>query len=285
MANMHITRDPNGKFAHISIPSLHSIDSFDFSGLLSIWQLQALMTKARMYAFHAPADDTGETFLEYKTLTSDRYTFMASVKTSVARSYYSMPDMPQLPAVRASVCLSYIGTSSFSTSATLNCADSGEVYVHNINQVVSVDKSTRKPMPLPDWWRTKYASSVVGNERLVIPRFTQPETVHRYECRVPWTDVDMYRHTNYVAYIRYCIDCAMDGVYNGAYSNFSDTLSRYMIKDMRIAFYNESNANDTLQVSSWQDKDNPHILRFDGSKDEKTVFQSSIEFYQEEASL
>ena len=265
----------------------HSVQlcSLISAGLLSIWQLQALMTKARMYAFHAPADDTGETFLEYNTLTSDRYTFMASVKTSVARSYYSMPDMPQLPALRASVCLSYIGTSSLSTSATLNCADSGEVYVRNINQVVSVDKSTRKPMPLPDWWRTKYTSSVVGNERLVIPRFTQPETVHRYECRVPWTDVDIYQHTNYVAYIRYCIDCAMDGFYNGAYSNFSDTLSRYMIKDTSIAFYNESNANNILQVSSWQGKDNPHILRFDGSKDETTVFQSSIEFYQEKASL
>ena len=242
------------------------------------------MTKARMCAFHMPSSDTGDTFLEYDKLTSDRFTFMASVKTSVSRSYYTMPDLPELPTLRASVCLGYIGTSSLNTVATINCPESGEVYVHSVNQVVSVDKSTRKPTPLPDWWRTKYAAMVTGNERLVIPRFSRPETVHRYESRVPWSDVDMYRHTNYVAYLRYCIDCATDGVFSGAYSNFTEDLSKYCIKDTSLAFYSESNANDTLVISSWEDKDNASLLRFDGTNNGKTVFQSSIEFYPAEDS-
>jgi len=29
---MNATLDKNGKWAHVSIPTLHSIDSFDFSG-------------------------------------------------------------------------------------------------------------------------------------------------------------------------------------------------------------------------------------------------------------
>ncbi|KAK2193487.1 hypothetical protein NP493_12g07000 [Ridgeia piscesae] len=285
MSKMNATLDKNGKWAHVSIPTLHSIDSFDFSGILTTWQLQALMTKARMFAFHMPSKDTGDTFLQYDKLTADRFTFMASVKTTVSRSYYDIPELPVSPSMRVSLCLGYIGTSSLSTAANLNCEETGEVFVHNVNQVVSVDKTTRKPTPLPDWWRTKYASAVVGNERLVIPRFSQPDKVHMYECKIPWSDVDMYRHTNYVAYIRYSIDCAMDGILTGAYSNFTNTQSQYLIKDTNIAFYNESVPNDVLQVASWEDKDNPYILRFDGTKDGKTIFQNSIEFYPEKSSL
>ena len=31
---MHTTMDASGRYAHISIPSLHSIDTFDFTGSL-----------------------------------------------------------------------------------------------------------------------------------------------------------------------------------------------------------------------------------------------------------
>ena len=255
------------------------------AGLFRIWQLQAVMVKACIYAFQVPSKETGDTFLEYGKLTSDRFSFMASLKTNVARSYYSMPELPELPSLRTTVCLGHIGTSSLSAIATLNCADSGEVYVQSTNQVVSIDKSTRRPSPLPEWWRTKYASSVVGNKRLMIPRFSQPDSVHLYECRVPYSDVDFNGHTNFAAYIRYCIDCGTDGVYTGAYSNFTDALSRYYIKDMSISFYNESNANDALQISSWEDEENTNILKFNGTNNGKTIFQSSIEFYPvEEAS-
>ena len=258
---------------------------FSCAGLLSIWQLQGFMSTLRLVSGQVPSDNTGETHFEYDKLTSDRFTFMGSVKSSIAPSYYSIPDMPRLPSLRGSVCLGYIGTSSFNAIATLNCADTGEVYVRNVDQVVSVDKSTRKPMPLPEWWRTKYAPMVVGNEPLVLPRFSTPKTVHRYECRVPWSDVDIYRHTNFSAYIRYCSDCATDGVYTGAYPSFTDTLSKYYIKGTSISFYNESKANDTLQISSWEDKDTKYLLRFKGTCRGKNVFESTIEFYALKASL
>ena len=254
---------------------------FHTAGLLTIWELQALMTKARLFAFHIPSKDTGDTFLQYDKLTADRYTFMASVNSTVSRGYYDIPKKVIDPTLRISLCLRYIGTSSLSTAANLNCEATGEVFVNNVNQLVSVDKTTRKPTPLPDWWRTKFAPLVIGNEKLVISQFSQPQKIHTYECRVPWSDVDLYRHTSYVSYIRYCIDCAMDGVFNGAYSNFTNTLSQYLIKGTNIAFYNETVANDVIQVASWEDKDNPYILKFDGTKDGKTIFQNSIEFHPE----
>ena len=243
------------------------------------------MSKVRLVSAEVPSDNTGEIYLEFDKLAADRYTFMGSVKSSIAHSYYSIPDLTRVPSLRASVCIGYVGTSSFATISTLNCADTGEVYVRNVDQIVSVDKSTRKPMPLPEWWRKKYAPLVVGNKPLILQPLSQPETMHLYECRVPWSDIDAYRHTNFAAYIRYCSDCATDGVYNGAYPSFTDTLSKYYIKDTSISFYNESNANDTLQISSWEEKDKKYILRFKGTCNEKNVFQSSIEFYPLKASL
>ncbi|KAK2162578.1 hypothetical protein NP493_1514g00000 [Ridgeia piscesae] len=270
---MKTTLDKSGKWAHVSIPTLHAIDSFDLSGLATTWELQALLGKAQMFA--------GDTFLQYDKLLADRFMFMASVNTTVSRGYYDIPKKVIDPTLRISLCLGYIGTSSLSTAANLNCEATGEVFVHNVSQAVCVDETTHKPAPLPEWWRTKYAPSVVGNEKLVISKFSQPQKVHTYECRVPWSDEDLFQHTSYVSYIRYSIDCANDGVFNGAYSNFTKTLSQYLIKDINIAFYNETFANDVLQVASWEDKDNPYILKFDGSRDGKNIFQNSIEFYPE----
>jgi len=245
------------------------------------------MSKARMFGLQMPSNvnETGDTFFEFDKLMADRFIYMASAKTTVSRSYYDIPELHVNSSMRISLCLGYIGTSSFNTAATLNCEETGEVFVHDVHQAVSVDKTSRKPTPLPEWWKTKYASSVIGNERLVIPRFSQPDKVHTYECKIPWSDVDFHRHTNYVSYMRYSIDCAMDGIVNGAYSNFTDTQSQYLIKDTNTAFYSETVANDVLQVASWEDKDNPYILRFDGTKDGKTIFQNSIEFYPEKSSL
>jgi hypothetical protein len=38
----------------------------------------------------------------------------------------------------------------------------------NINQVVYIDPSTRKPTPLPDWWKEKYAESAIGKRFSII---------------------------------------------------------------------------------------------------------------------
>lgn len=80
-----------------------------------------------------------------------------------------------------------------------------------------MSKSTRRPVPIPDWWKSKYSSSVVDNEHLIVAAEDVPTTVATscYEMKVPWNEIDAYGHTNYQSYVKFCFDAAADAVNAG----------------------------------------------------------------------
>ena len=252
------------------------------TGNWNIGKLQMTMTVARFLAYHTPIKDTGKSFLEYDVMTSDRYTFMASCRTETRPNFRSLLDKPIFPELALSVELGYVGMSSFSDISKLYDTATGEVYASNINQVVSVDKTTRRPTPLPEWWKEKYANYSVNNKGLVIPLLTPPEEMgHTFEVRASWNDVDSNQHVNYVAYIRFCLDAAMDALVHGKFRKLQKDILAYQVKCMDIAYKKECNGGDWLRVSLWQDIKNPYVLYFDVTKDGETLFQNTMEFYSD----
>ena len=155
-----------------------------------------------------------------------------------------------------------------------------QIYASNTNTVVSVDKTTRKPTPLPDWWKEKYQGHVIGNQRLICPHMEVPEGTHKLKTTVTWSDIDGYKHTNYVVYIRFCYDAAMDAIHHGYLSGFHDDIAQYLTKRMRALYKGESNAGQELTVSCWENSEDPYILHFDISREEESIFQCTLEFYE-----
>jgi acyl-CoA thioesterase FadM len=156
--------------------------------------------------------------------------------------------------------------------------------------VTIVSKQTRKPMPIPDWWKEKYGSSAVGNERLVIQAEQIPSdpavNLARYEMKIPWNEMDGYGHTNYLSYIKFCFDAAADAVAKNAYSAFSGDILRYNVKTIQLLFKAESRPNDMLEVVSWQSPTNPYQLHFTIQKEGVgMIFQSCIEFHKDAAHI
>ena len=85
-----------------------------------------------------------------------------------------------------------------------------------------MSKSTRRPALIPDWWKSRYSSAVVDNERLIVTAEEVPSTVatSSYDMKVPWSEMDPYGHTNYQSYVRFCFDAAADAVNAGRYATF-----------------------------------------------------------------
>ena len=147
--------------------------------------------------------------------------------------------------------------------------------------MVVVDKTTRTPTAIPDWWRERYASAVVENERLVVKTRDVPAAgTHKYALRVLWSDTDRYRHTNYQSYVRFCLDAAMDAVDKRFYVGFSEDILRYDVKTLECLYAGESVAGEEVVVETWQDVAQPLTLLFSISNATKMLFQCSMEFHE-----
>ena len=95
-----------------------------------------------------------------------------------------------------------------------------------------------------------------------------------------WWDIDGYKHTNYVNYVKYCLDAAMDGMQTGYFSKLSGDITDYHVHKFSILFKGESVAKDDLKVHVWENGDNPYILHFEIDKDGKPIHQNTIQFYE-----
>ncbi|ELT97262.1 hypothetical protein CAPTEDRAFT_192400 [Capitella teleta] len=284
LVQLKISVNEDGSKATVSLPG-YSLDDIDRTGNVSVSRIQRLLSAVRIAAYHTPNLITGVSFLEYDTLTSDCLTFMASTKTEVSRDLYTLVNLPELPALQAEIQLGYVGTSSLNSIALLRNKANGHVLAQNVNQVVTVDKVKRKPTPIPDWWKTKYVPVVSGNQRLIVAPLQIPDKVYDYQIHVAWSDIDGYGHTNYVCYIRYCLDSAMDAVKKNYFSKFEDDILLYHVKDMQISYRGESAAGDVLSLKAWEDESNPYHLYFDIASKGKTIFQCGMLFHEPHAGL
>lgn len=125
---------------------------------------------------------------------------------------------------------------------------------------------------------------MIGNQRLVIVAVDVPTNsktaVARYIIQVRWSDTDAYKHTNYLSYVKFCLDAAQDAVANDLYSTFTGDILCYGVRSIDVLYKAESKVNDMLTVSSWQDDSNPYQINFSMHRTDGTnVYQSRIEFY------
>ena len=152
-------------------------------------------------------------------------------------------------------------------------------------QVALLSKKTRQLTTIPEDWKIKYSSAVVENERLVVMAEKVPassdRTVAQYDLQVRWNDTDLYKHTNYLSYVKFCFDAAQDAVANGKYSAFHEDILMYRVKAIESLYKAESRANDRLTIFSWEDDKDPYKLHFSMQKaDGSIVHQCRVEFYQ-----
>ena len=207
---------------------------------------------------------------------------MASTRIEFARELFEIQRRSEVvPELEVLLSLGYIGKSSLNSIATLKCRKTGAAFARNVNQVVVVDKATRKPTRIPEWWREKYSSAAVTGQPLIVPLIDVPhERAHAYDVKVAWSDVDQYKHTNYLSYVRYCQDAAMDACQVDHFTQIKGDFLLQHTKGMSICYKNETVANDRLLVHVWENEEDKLKLHFSISRQDAVIFQATFSFYE-----
>ena len=154
-------------------------------------------TLARLYAFHTllpTCDKEGQTtekkyFLDWPQLTQEFYTFASSSEFVMSRDLYEK-NIRKWP-LDMKFTLGNIGTCSVaSTSQFFACPIEGETSScstplwSNTIQFVTVDKTTRKPARLPDWYLKKYKGKGYMDRGLVLKPFDRPAATYAHPAVV-----------------------------------------------------------------------------------------------------
>ncbi|CAH1794138.1 unnamed protein product [Owenia fusiformis] len=265
----------DGSEAYVILPGLSYYD-FDRTGNPNIWKLQKLLSLARGIVYHDTTNSTGKPYVEYNEMIKDRFTFMASAEIELSDEFYKMAGSVQVP-LSVHVNLGYIGNSSILSMANAYHGVNNGWLIKSKNTIVTVDPETRRPKPLPSWWKEKYRPICSESGPFKKEKILKATNCYRYETKVRWSDTDRYKHTNQASYIYFCLDAATDASLSNFYENIQGDFCKYHIKKITMGYHGESVANDTVVIETWQmeDKDTVH---FQISKKgiENVIFQCTI---------
>lgn len=243
------------------------------------------MCCAREIAFKSHNSEVGSTFLEFSKLCLDHFYFTVSTGLQIDRTFYDLIscDQPSKPSFMVNLLPGYIGRTSMNFVYHLTTDDHPNFLAKHTTQYVIVDKDSRKPVLIPDWWRRKYEKYFDSKQNLVFAPLELPKantTAFRYNMKPTWSDTDQYSHVNYRAYPRFCFDAAMEAVKMRLFKGFDGDILNYRVKTIESTYKGECVAGDQITVVSWQNSEYPLILYFIIEKDGKFIYQSTVEFYK-----
>ena len=233
------------------------------------------MGSARFYAHHWPLDDTGRVFRDYAALTDDRLTFLVTSVIDIKREMYDF----KVPKAPLDIILKggYIGNSSLNSKTTV-LTSTGLELVSNVNQVVSIDTSTRRPLPLPDWWKQKYAESAKSSQPLKFIKIEKPENIPFYDYKVARSDLDSNNHANWSVYAKFAFDAMYHFSKTGHLSSMQN-FDQFCVQRMELLYIGESFDDDVLHVHAWEDNSETLTVIAHINKGDNLLFQGKFIFF------
>ncbi|XP_067686560.1 uncharacterized protein [Haliotis asinina] len=271
-----LTADETGRTWVIHTPGL-SYEAIDRDGNPTQISVLSLVSTARIFATSRPLGDTGRTMFDFEQLFSDTMSFVASSEVVSEKAAYDT-SVPKSP-LDVLYQLGYVGKSSLSTVASIVVPSTGETILRIINQLVVVDKTSRRPKPLPEWWRKKYGGIAILKEPLIVPRLQRPTEAVQYRENVVWFDTDDYKHTNYTVYVHYCVNALHYAIEKGCMGAVTKDVVKCGIKSSRNTYIGESLENDELTVWVWASDQVDRTVHFDVQKLGQSVFQSTFVYH------
>ena len=183
------------------------------------------------------------------------------------------------------VRLAHIGNSSCRMEHVTVCQKTGVVFYRGVLQVVRVDLTRRRPVPIPRPGDAPFTKSQVNassppvkidisDDRLDSNR------VFRMSTKAVSSETDESQHINQSTYIKYCMDCAsLAAMQGGILKGFKRDMAYYNLKTFRVEYVGELVAGNDVEVSCWEDVTRPHILYFALRKGETIITKCAGEWY------
>ncbi|GFS11585.1 hypothetical protein ElyMa_001351200 [Elysia marginata] len=289
-------------------------------------KITSIMTATMLSRFHAqftplPASSNDKEgirektyFMDWPILTDKYFTFVSSTEFVMSRAMYDN-NLCKSP-VDMKLSLGYIGNSSL---AVVNdfyaCSDvqkpSAPLWTNTV-QLVAVDKTTRKPAKLPDWYQSKYKGRGCRSKGLIIRAFERPAVTYAHPSVVQYSECGNYKHATWVAYVGWAIDALhaalllQNSTVLTSYSSYShaatpgdspnvraraalkgiskDIVARGLHK-LHLIFLNECLQGEYVETHLWQeDGEEKELVYFSVVKDGKDMCQMKMWFFNDASS-
>ena len=186
---------------------------------------------------------------------------------------------PKYP-LTLSVKLPHVGRTSFTASYSLESPGNGTYATMKILGVF-VDKTTRKPTPVPQWWKEKYTNLIQPSHPPSVNALERPECSIGLPVTIAYSDTDENCHTTWPTYVRMCYDAFVNGVMKKAYKRINEEDVSRGVKKIELTFKKESIIGDELMVHSWEtDRMDGRELAVEIRKGQSTCVQANMEFYK-----
>ncbi|XP_048779913.1 uncharacterized protein LOC125683129 [Ostrea edulis] len=225
-----------------------------------------------------PLPGNSNTFLDYYATFSDKFLYIGSMKLEVDQRFYTTPFL-HLPF--DILCkLLHVGKSSFSEIFDFTNRVSTHCFAQVSKQQIMVDPNTRQSMEIPLSWRDKYGKMSTGSP-LIMKRLTRPATcILNVTHKIQASDIDSQGHTNFLSYIKLCIDVSKRVAVDGCYHRFSTRSLENGLKEFQIRYQNEVLLGEEVAVHVWEAADRTDQLCFEITKGPDVCIQATMAFFQ-----
>ncbi len=156
-----------------------------------------------------------------------------------------------------------------------------EVVARTERTAVFLDTSTGKTSTIPkdkrEFFQAFITSEKPGRVNISLPS-NEPFTM---KLKVTASDTDHLYHMNQAVWLRFCIDCATEGVSHGHLRNFTQDPFSYAVKHVEILYDSEALAGDILNVACWDsgNQDEEQTLVFSVTNNGRSCVKCSVQFY------
>ncbi|XP_059147679.1 uncharacterized protein LOC131935311 [Physella acuta] len=170
-------------------------ESFDRDGNPKLTSLMLTSVISRSHVMNRPYNNAGHVFLDWPSITKNNFTFVSSTQFTMSRSLYSAEVLKQ-PLDEVFV-MGYVRNSSMGSVSHFYTAGKTieEPLWTQLNQLVYIDRETRKPTALPDWYKNKYKDKGCMEKPVFFNPLDRPSPTYKQSVVVQWSDTDNFKHT------------------------------------------------------------------------------------------
>ena len=243
---------------------------------VSLQSLFLLLLSAVAYAFY-PFDTDGS-FLDMHQISKDYIFFNVCMTARIEQMFYQI-STPKYP-LTISMQLTHLGRTSFTIVYSIGSPGNGTYATVKILGVF-VDKKTRRPTSLPQWWKEKYSLIQSPSQPPNVYGLKRPVCSISFPVSINYSDTDENCHTTCPFYMRMCYDAFVDGTMRKAYKRINDEDTSRGVKTLELVFKKESLLGDDLNVHSWEtDRHDVRELGFEITNGTEICVQAKMEFYK-----
>ncbi|CAC5365037.1 unnamed protein product [Mytilus coruscus] len=162
------------------------------------------------------------------------------------------------------------GGKSYVWNSVVKDVESQTVLLERAVKLVTIDRTSRKAVELPKWFRQKYQNPNHKLKKLndlpnsfksilIPPEF--PSDCYQWSTIVRYSDLDFNMHMHQSVYTKICMDAVTSAALKGKLQYFKRDICFYPLESVDITFIGESFAENELLVKILQDKCDHTILR------------------------